>query len=109
MTVFTASFPTELGQFVPANKILHAKKVNFNTIVEYDAENDLGNGFVFKQYSSAEMLGAIKRAINLYSDQKEWQRLMKRGMKQDFSWQVSADKYVKLYSKLELSKRKKAA
>jgi len=80
-----------------------------DTIVEYKAENDLGNGFIFKEYSSAKMLAAIKRAINLYSDQKEWQKLMKRGMRQDFSWQTSADKYVKLYSKLELSKRKKAA
>lgn len=78
-----------------------------DTVVEFDPENDVGNGFVFEKYSSKQMLRAIKKAINLYADQKVWQQLMKKGMRQNFSWQTSAEKYVKLYLKLENMKRKR--
>ena len=78
-----------------------------DTVFEYDPENDTGNGFVFEKYSSAEMLKAISRARKLYADPPIWQRLVKKGMKQNFSWPNSAEKYVKLYSKLDLNRRKK--
>lgn len=77
-----------------------------DTIEEFDLENDRGNGFVFKEYSSQEMLKAIKRAVDLYVDQDVWQDLRKKGMRQNFSWQTSAEKYIKLYSKIEAYNRK---
>ena len=78
-----------------------------DTVQEYNSKEDTGDGFVFNEYSASEMISAIKRAIRLYSDHKAWQRLMKRGMKLDFSWNVSAEKYVRLYTKLEMNRRKK--
>lgn len=78
-----------------------------DTIFEYDSGNDTGNGFVFAKYSSSEMLKAVNRAINLYADAKVWQRLVKKGMKEDFSWATSAEQYVKVYSKLDFNRRKK--
>ena len=78
-----------------------------DTIVDFTEDPNKGNGFSFEAYESGEMLQAIKKAVDTFKDQKTWQKLIKRGMRQDFSWHVAADKYVKLYSKLESNKRKK--
>lgn len=71
-----------------------------DTIEEYDAATGQGNGFVFSQYSSSELLAAIKRSLELYKNKKEWQQLTKRAMGYDFSWESSAKEYMRLYKKL---------
>lgn len=71
-----------------------------DTITEYDPKRGIGNGFVFHDYSADQLLGAIKRALTTFADKKAWARLVKNAMKGDYSWEVSAQKYVKLYQKL---------
>ncbi|MFC1477700.1 glycogen synthase GlgA, partial [candidate division KSB1 bacterium] len=71
-----------------------------DTIHEFDPETGKGNGFIFNDYDSRELLNAIKRALKIYKDQKSWTRIMKNGMKQDFSWMAAAKKYYKLYEKI---------
>jgi len=56
-----------------------------------------GNGFVFENYTVLEMLEAIKRAEESFYDRAEWQNLMRRNMKLDFSWNISAKKYEEVY------------
>jgi len=64
--------------------------------VEDVAEGN-GNGFVFQNYTVMEMLEAIKRAEESYYQRDEWQNLMRRNMKLDFSWKASARKYKEIY------------
>ena len=66
-----------------------------DTIVQFGLENS--NGFSFSEYSSKEMVSAIKQAISVYSDRTRWQPLMIRAMSQDWSWNKSAGQYMKLY------------
>jgi starch synthase len=56
-----------------------------------------GNGFVFENYTVLEMLEAIKRAEESFLHRAEWHSLMKRNMKLDFSWNISARKYEEVY------------
>jgi starch synthase len=56
-----------------------------------------GNGFVFQNYTGIEMLEAIKRAEASFYRRPEWQNLMRRNMKLDFSWKASARKYEEIY------------
>jgi starch synthase len=42
----------------------------------------------------------INKALTLYQDKKAWERLMKAGMKVDFSWLKSAKNYVSLYKNI---------
>jgi len=56
-----------------------------------------GNGFVFQNYTVLEMLEAIKRAEENFYHRAEWQNLMRRNMKLDFSWKASARKYEEIY------------
>jgi starch synthase len=56
------------------------------------------DGFVFENYNSDELLDTIKRAIEAYKNKKEWQKLVKKAMKADYSCENSANKYIYLYN-----------
>lgn len=56
------------------------------------------NGFTFKTYNANDMFDAVSRAVSLYSDKREWTKLVKRAMKCDFSWAESAEKYINIYT-----------
>ncbi len=72
-----------------------------DTVVRFKEKTGEGNGFVFKEYNADDMISEIKRAIKIFnSDKTAWTKLMKNGMKTDFSWQNSAKKYVDLYRKV---------
>lgn len=68
-----------------------------DTVIKYDEKTEEGNGFVFKKYDDKEMIKELKRAIKIFEDKKTWQKIMKAGMKSDFSWDLSAKRYIELY------------
>jgi starch synthase len=39
----------------------------------------------------------IGRALDAFKDRPRWRRLQQNAMKRDFSWDVSAREYVKVY------------
>jgi starch synthase len=55
-------------------------------------------GFVFDTPDVASFLDAIRRALDLYRQPKQWRRLQQTGMRQSFDWSESADRYLALYS-----------
>lgn len=71
-----------------------------DTIEHYNRQRSTGNGFKFVPYSSEALVSAVKQAVDLYGDKNTWKRLMKTGMKYDFSWDRSADRYMELYRSL---------
>jgi starch synthase len=62
-----------------------------------DVAKGNGNGFVFKNYTALEMLGAMKRAEESFYHREEWKNLMRHNMKLDSSWKASARKYEEIY------------
>jgi starch synthase len=58
-----------------------------------------GNGFKFWGYNSADLLDAIQRALVVFHNKKQWTKIMKRGMAQDFSWEKPAQEYVRVYER----------
>jgi starch synthase len=68
-----------------------------DSVEDYNPERGSGNGFAFDEYSAESLLLAVKRALRVYLEEEEWRILMERGMRADFSWRASAQKYVKLY------------
>ena len=70
-----------------------------DTIKDY-SQSEEGNGFKFFTYSPKDLLDAVRRAIHVYQDQARWEGLMKNGMRQDFSWRHSAERYLDLYQSL---------
>lgn len=71
-----------------------------DTVRNYDPSTEDGDGFVFSEYTPASLYHCIERAVNVYKkDKKKWQALVKKVMKYDYSWDVSAKKYVAIYKK----------
>ncbi len=68
-----------------------------------DIEEEDGNGISFLSLTPDEIVTAVEKAENLYSDPEKLASVRKIGMTEDFSWGASASKYEKLY--LELLKK----
>jgi starch synthase len=70
-----------------------------DTVQNYDNhEGDFGTGFVFSWETSDAVLGTLRWALGTYHQRKHaWQRMQKRGMETDFSWETSARRYIELY------------
>jgi len=64
---------------------------------------DSNNGFVFKKYSSQELLETIGQALKLFAQKDKWRFLQKNAMRADFSWETSAKRYIELYEKAKKS------
>ena len=70
----------------------------FDSIKPYGSEGE--NGFTFDNYNAHELLFTVKRALDLYKDKESWNNLVMKAKTSDFSWEISADKYMKIYNKL---------
>lgn len=71
-----------------------------DTVPAYNPETGEGKGFTFKTYNAYDMLDAVWRAYACYYDKDNWTKVVKNGMKSDFSWDVSAKKYLEIYKTL---------
>lgn len=67
------------------------------TVRPFDPNSGKGNGFLFSGYSSKAMIHALKEALKYYRKPSLWRSILSEGMKENFSWNKSAKKYVKLY------------
>lgn len=54
-------------------------------------------GFKFKEYEAAALVEKVKEALLLFKDKKAWKALQDAAMKEDFSWQGSARRYIEIY------------
>ena len=71
-----------------------------DTVKDYSAYPESGNGFSFNDFDSGALLDAVDRAVKLYHSKDEWRKVIGRGMSEDFSWDRSAVKYTELYDVL---------
>jgi starch synthase len=68
-----------------------------DSVDDFTPEKEEGTGFVFEKYDPFSLTIALIRASELYRQKKEWEKLMKRAMEKDFSWEKSAGEYIKLF------------
>lgn len=93
--------PCGLGQMIALRygtiPVVHKVGGLAETIKDYDPATKKGNGFSFVGYSGLEMLTAIVRALETFKYRDRWDKLMRHGMKQSYSWELPARQYAKLY------------
>jgi starch synthase len=70
-----------------------------DTIDPWDARTGKGTGFKFTEYNGELLLTTIKEALRAFRDQTSWQALMRNGMGKDFSWNVSAKEYARVFER----------
>jgi len=71
-----------------------------DTVSDYNPRTGEGTGFVFEDYTPEAMIAAVRRAVSLFPRKQVWVKLMKAGMRADFSWAASAAGYERLYQNL---------
>ena len=76
-----------------------------DTVENYQTRRGQGTGFVFDKYDSRDMLVAIVRAIENHKQRNDWLTLVRRAMQMSFSWEIPAQKYIKLYRQAEAYKK----
>ncbi|MFT7515508.1 MAG: starch synthase, partial [Candidatus Omnitrophota bacterium] len=59
-----------------------------------------GTGFKMIAYTAKALDLAIQRAMDLYAQPVNLNKVRKTGMKKDFSWKTTAQAYISLYEKL---------
>ncbi|MBP3310477.1 MAG: glycogen synthase GlgA [Ruminococcus sp.] len=69
-----------------------------DTVQPYNEFDATGTGFSFANYNADEMLGVINYSKKVYYEHRsEWDKMVKRGMETDFSWNSSARQYEGMY------------
>ena len=70
-------------------------------------ENGTATGFSFFADNVNDLNTTIWRALNVYWEKKDvWQTLIRNGMRQNWSWEKSAEQYVRFYEKLRTSTKR---
>lgn len=69
-----------------------------DTVEPYNEFNNTGDGFSFQNYNGEEMLQIINYAKHTYFDRKRyWNQIIERGMRKDYSWTNSKNRYEDIY------------
>ncbi|MGB8952377.1 MAG: glycogen synthase GlgA, partial [Candidatus Aminicenantales bacterium] len=71
-----------------------------DTIQEFNPETKTGNGFKFQEYTAEAFLKSLEKALQIYPQKNLWRRLIQNAMASDFSWERSAQDYLRLYETL---------
>jgi starch synthase len=77
-----------------------------DTVENYDEATGKGTGIVIEQVTFDSIYHAVKKALDLYTNNKAAIRSMReQGMTKRFSWEHSAEKYLETYKKALKLKR----
>jgi starch synthase len=68
-----------------------------DTVTDLDESPDAGTGFKFQDYTPEALTRAVERALATFAKSNVWRTIQVTAMKRDFSWDVSAREYVKVY------------
>ncbi len=71
-----------------------------DTVSAVDTAKDSGTGFVFDDFSATALESALESAMQLYAAPADWRALMRRGMREDFSWQAQGALYEDFYRRM---------
>jgi len=74
--------------------IVHRTGGLADTVLDADKK---GGGFVFKDYSAKDLVSCTDRAFRAFSDKAGWRKLISKISKYNFSWNVAAQEYLKIY------------
>ncbi len=79
-----------------------------DTVIDWHEQKQnnetLGTGFTFSEYSSEALTETVKRALETFNEKEIWKQIQLNGMSENFSWEISAKKYIELYE-LAIAKR----
>lgn len=76
-----------------------------DTVGDYNPLLSRGTGFLFSDYTSSGMMESIKRAFCVFTDRAKLKKMISEGMRKDFSWKISAEKYLEMYTRARKTRK----
>ncbi len=73
-------------------------------VTPFDIKTGKGMGFFYDAFVSGDLVACLQKAVDTFADRKTWLKIMKNGMREDFSWHEAAKKYVQLYQRCMMAK-----
>ena len=80
--------------------VVHAVGGLRDTVRPFNPETLEGSGVTFQTFNALDMLDAIRRGLAIWRDPEQRKAIMKNAMSGDYSWNVSAGKYLEIYENL---------
>ncbi len=71
-----------------------------DTVDDFNSATGAGTGFKFEAATSGALVEAVRRAVQAHRDKPQWEKIMRAGMRRDFSWNRSGESYLQLYRAL---------
>jgi starch synthase len=71
-----------------------------DSVEHYDRDQGTGDGVVFNDFDAPALEWALNTALDLYRQPPHWTRMMRNGMRKDFSWERQASRYLELYRRV---------
>lgn len=71
-----------------------------DTVPPFNPETKEGRGITFQSFNAYDMLDAIRRGIDLFSDKTSWRALRKNAMNGEYSWEKPAKEYIEIYKEI---------
>ncbi len=68
-----------------------------DSIEDFNPKKNSGTGFLFDEFEANSFLFALTRAYTNWRHKDAWRALQKRAMETNFSWEHSAEEYVKIF------------
>jgi starch synthase len=71
-----------------------------DSVEHYNPDTGVGTGIVFNDFNTEALEWALNTALDLYAAPTHWLRMVRNGMRRDFSWHRQGGLYVELFDKL---------
>jgi len=71
-----------------------------DSVEHYNPDTGMGTGIVFNDFNPEALEWALNTALDLYAAPTHWARMVRNGMRRDFSWNRQGGMYVDLYERI---------
>ncbi|MFT4648933.1 MAG: starch synthase [Glaciecola sp.] len=71
-----------------------------DTVIDVSQKPKHGNGFTFKKFTTDGVIEGIDTLRDAYKHPADWNTLVQRCLKSDFSWDACAKEYIKAYRRV---------
>jgi starch synthase len=73
-----------------------------DTVISYEEDPDNCTGFYIDEFTHPSLIEAMKKTVQVFNnDQITWQKMMKRGMQADYSWEKIRENYYHFFNEVE--------
>ncbi|HPF25708.1 MAG TPA: glycogen synthase GlgA [Steroidobacteraceae bacterium] len=71
-----------------------------DSVTHFDPLTGRGNGVVFNDFDGNAIRWALRTALDWYADPALWEKIVRNAMRADFSWEIQARQYERLFQQL---------